>query len=103
LASQSEQKQGSIHQQLGIAAANAVLATSLLLAPQAAVANEIKVGADPVVSSKRGRVAAAVAKMHNLGVYVSPALPAILQYDGAGVLMADARDNLSEMLLDLEQ
>jgi hypothetical protein len=41
--------------------------------------------------------------MHTSGVYVSLACLAILQYDGAGVLMADARDNLSQQLLDLEQ
>jgi hypothetical protein len=41
--------------------------------------------------------------MHTSGVHVSPSCPTILQYDGAGVLMADARDNLSQQLLDLEQ
>jgi hypothetical protein len=50
LTAHGENKQASIKQQLAIAAANAVLATSLLLAPQQAAANSVKVGADPVVS-----------------------------------------------------
>jgi hypothetical protein len=50
LTAHGENKQASIKQQLAIAAANAVLASSLLLAPQEAVANSVKVGADPVVS-----------------------------------------------------
>jgi hypothetical protein len=103
LAAQRNGEQASIRQQLGLAAANAVLATSLLFAaPQPALANEVKVGADPVVSF-RGETGQHEQRCTRRVCTFSHACLAILQYDGAGVLMADARDNLSQQLLDLEQ
>lgn len=101
LAARRGNEQASLQQQLGIAAANAVLATSLLLAPQAAVANELKIGADPVVSFRC--LLGSGGRHAQNGCVRLTRFPAISQYDGASILSADARDSLSAKLSGLEQ